>query len=43
VDDVRRIVLDNLRGLDLPALARALEAIAAHQPDAGTTRRRAAD
>jgi DNA-binding MarR family transcriptional regulator len=40
LDDVRRIVVDNLRGLDLPALTRALEAIAALDP--GPARRRPA-
>jgi DNA-binding MarR family transcriptional regulator len=43
LDDVRRIVLDNLRELDLPTLTRALEAIAAHGTDPGSTRRRSAD
>jgi DNA-binding MarR family transcriptional regulator len=43
LDDVRRIVLDNLRELDLPALTRALDAIAAHEADPGPARRRSAD
>jgi DNA-binding MarR family transcriptional regulator len=40
LDDVRRIVLDNLRGLDLPTLTRALDAIAAYDLDPGSARRR---
>jgi DNA-binding MarR family transcriptional regulator len=43
LDDVRRIVLDNLRELDLPTLTRALEAIAAYETHPGSTRRRSAD
>jgi DNA-binding MarR family transcriptional regulator len=43
LDDVRRIVLDNLRELDLPTLTRALDAIAAYEAAPGTTRRRSAD
>jgi DNA-binding MarR family transcriptional regulator len=43
LDDVRRIVLDNLRELDLPTLTRALDAIAAYETAPGTTRRRSAD
>jgi len=43
LNDVRRIVLDNLRDLDLPTLARALDAIAACEPDPGPSRRRPAD
>jgi DNA-binding MarR family transcriptional regulator len=39
--DVRRIVLDNLAELDLPAPTRALNAIAAYEAD--STRRRPAD
>lgn len=40
LDDVRRIVLDNLRELDLPTLTRALDAIAAYEPDPSPARRR---
>jgi DNA-binding MarR family transcriptional regulator len=40
LDDVRRIVLDNLRELDLPTLTRGLEAIAAYETTPGSTRRR---
>jgi DNA-binding MarR family transcriptional regulator len=43
LDDVRRIVLDNLRELDLPTLTRALDAIAANEADSGPARRRSAD
>ena len=43
LDHVRRIVLANLRELDLPTLTRALDAIAAHEADLRSTRRRPAD
>jgi hypothetical protein len=43
LDDVRRIVLDNLCELDLPTLTRALDAIAAYEADPGPARRRSAD
>ncbi|WP_432828565.1 MarR family winged helix-turn-helix transcriptional regulator [Dactylosporangium sp. CA-092794] len=39
-DSVRRIVLENLSGLDLPTLTRALNGIASYQVDPGTNRRR---
>jgi len=43
LDGARRIVLENLRELDLPTLTRALNAISAYEPDLGSTRRRSAD
>ena len=43
LEHVRRIVLANLRELDLPTLTQALNAIAAHEADPGSTRRRSAD
>jgi DNA-binding MarR family transcriptional regulator len=43
LEHVRRVVLANLRELDLPTLTRALNAIAAHEADQGPTRRRSAD
>jgi DNA-binding MarR family transcriptional regulator len=42
LDQVRRLVMDNLRELDLSALTRAMEAITANEADPGSTRRRAA-
>jgi DNA-binding MarR family transcriptional regulator len=42
LDQVRRLVMDNLCELDLPALTRAMEAITANEADPGSTRRRAA-
>ncbi|WP_239153121.1 MarR family winged helix-turn-helix transcriptional regulator [Virgisporangium aliadipatigenens] len=41
LQSVRRIVLENLDGVDLPALTRALEAIADHEDDRRPIRRRA--
>jgi DNA-binding MarR family transcriptional regulator len=43
LQDVRRLVLEHLHGLDLPTLTRALEEIAAHEAEVGPTRRRSAD
>ena len=42
LDDVRRIVIDNLSELDLPTLTRALNAIATQETDTQQTRRRSA-